>query len=237
MSESESRKTGEGGGFAEQIFFQKAESHRLQGRTREALDICLAGLERMPDSLAGRFLLGKCYLELGQKNQAKEELEKVAREIESCLSVYSLLSQLYLEERNAEKALEALRRSLYFSSSSAGGGVTPMELDLLHRPRPPFSTPAGKSEAGGAERAAILTDTLAEIYTKQGHWQKALRIYEDLLALQPQDPRLKKKCAALKRKIEGKPGPREALVGRLEKWLAAVQARTEPASGTPGDKA
>ena len=49
--------------------------------------------------------------------EAKIELEKVSTIIEECLPVYKLLSKVYVHERkDVDKALEAVRRALYFTS-------------------------------------------------------------------------------------------------------------------------
>ena len=122
-------------GLKSSVFVQLAEAYRSQGRYEEAIATCQKGLEKMPDSLRGRLLLGKCYLEKTMIPQAREELEKVAREIEECFSVYKLLSLVYLHEKNPEKALEALKKSLSLppAEGSSRKPVSPLETVLPHR--------------------------------------------------------------------------------------------------------
>ncbi len=152
--EDEKRKEGEDAGQVHpagedwtpdsSIFIQMAESLRLQGRSEEAIETLRKGLEKMPDSLPGRLLLGRCLLEKGLFAEARKELETVARGVEECLPVYKMLSQVYLEEKDVDKALEVLRKTLYFQTAeeTAGKKVTPLEMGLLHRgPHPPFVTP------------------------------------------------------------------------------------------------
>jgi len=43
----------------------------------------------------------------------------------------------------------------------------------------------------------VLTETMAELYLKQGHQQDALRVYQALLAQRPHDPKLKAKVERL----------------------------------------
>jgi tetratricopeptide (TPR) repeat protein len=127
------------------MFLPLAESLRLQGQYDEAIEILKGGLERKPDALPARLLLGRCYLEKGWIPQAKEELERVAREIEECFSVYRILSQVYLQAKDVDKALEALRKTLCFQAAEEGGSrkVTPLEMGLFHgSSRPPFATPS-----------------------------------------------------------------------------------------------
>ncbi len=125
-------------------FIQLAEALRVQGQYDEAIQACKEGLQKMPDALPGRLLLGRCYLEKGMFTQAREELELVAQVVEECLPVYKLLSKVYLEEKDVDKALEVLRKTLYFPAPEEGRSkqVTPLEMGLIHRgQRPPFSTP------------------------------------------------------------------------------------------------
>jgi tetratricopeptide (TPR) repeat protein len=230
-------------GLKSSVFIQLAEAYRSQGRYEEAILTCQKGLEKMPDSLPGRLLLGRSYLEKGMIPQAKEELEKVAREIEACFAVYQLLSLVYLQEKNVEKSLEVLKKSLYLPSpeEKPKKGVPPREMDLLHRaPSPPAVTPetdlpktAGEMEkAGEAEKpapTAFQTDTLAEIYIKQGHPDRALLVYQEILAREPENSAVREKVDALKKQLEGdrKVASQKKVLSHLEQWLAAVSRKDD----------
>ena len=53
-------------------------------------------------------------------------------------------------------------------------------------------------ETGGLSQAEpLLTETMAELYLRQGHHEEALRVYEALAAQRPQDERLQEKVAQL----------------------------------------
>ena len=231
------------------FFVRSAETLRLQGKYDQAIQTCIKGLEKMPDSLPGRLLLGRCYLEKGMFAEARGELEIVAQGIEECLSVYKLLSRVYLEEKDVDKALEVLRKTLYFPAAQEGKSpaVTPLEMDLLHRgSRPPFVTPPlfqkqpepselplpeeKAEEKEGEEEASqppIPTDTLADIYLKQGHLDRALGVYEEILAKDPQNAGVREKYEDLRRRAAKvqKVEAGKKVEARLEKWLTAVSSR------------
>jgi tetratricopeptide (TPR) repeat protein len=230
------------------FFVQEAESQRLQGRYDEAIQTCRDGLKKMPDAIPGRLLLGKCYLETGRIVEARKELERVARVVEECLPVYKLLSQVYLEEKDVDKALEVLRKTLYFPPAEEGPPkkVTPLEMEMLHRgSRPPFATPPPfqqpaqppptpaaeeKKPVEEEEKAAkpsIPTDTLAEIYLKQGHLDRALLVYQDILARDPQNATVREKYESLKNRLgrDRKKESRQEVQAKLEKWLGAVSSK------------
>jgi predicted Zn-dependent protease len=239
------------------IFIQMAESLRLQGRAEEAIEILRKGLEKMPDALPGRLLLGRCYLEKGMISEARKELEIVARGVEECLPVYKMLSQVYLEEKDVDKALEVLRKTLYFQTAeeAVAKKVTPLEMGLLHSSHPPFVTPPSpvsrpapppppaappqeparetsppvqEGEKGG--KAVIQTDTLAEIYIQQGHLDRALSVYQEILARDPENAGVKEKYGALKKRIEkeNEAEGRKKVQARLESWLTVVSSREKP---------
>ena len=73
-------------------------------------------------------------------------------------------------------------------------------------PPPPARVPAAvalSDDDGAADTATlsqaepVLTETMAELYLKQGHPQDALRVYQALLAQRPNDARLKSKVDQL----------------------------------------
>ena len=70
-------------------------------------------------------------------------------------------------------------------------------------PTPPPRARAVVDDDGAADTATlsqaepVLTETMAELYLKQGHQQDALRVYQALLAQRPNDPKLKSRIEQL----------------------------------------
>jgi tetratricopeptide (TPR) repeat protein len=103
----------------------------------------------------------------------------------------------------------------------------------LRRVLPEESKPAARPERHG-----VNTPTLAEIYARQGHTDRAIEIYEKVLAADPDDERSRSRLAELRR---GAPEPDLAavaapaggrsrqggstaeVIGRLERWLRSIQ--------------
>ena len=229
-------------------FLQKAEALLGEGRYEEAIGTCREGLERNPEVLAGRVLLGRCYLEKGMMDQARKELEKVAQEIEACLPVYRFLSQIYLQAKEVDKALEVMRKTMYFTAPAEPEvkKTTPLEMGLLHRGKyPPFSVPplseqerrvkegvTEEEEKENKEAMPFQTDTLAEIYIRQGRVDKALAVYRDILKREPENANVRAKFEALQRKPETDRGvPGKKIQNQLERWLAVVSTQTHSDSG------
>jgi tetratricopeptide (TPR) repeat protein len=92
---------------------------------------------------------------------------------------------------------------------AAGPPVPPVPVAPPHSPVPrdlPPPPPAAvvlSDDDGAADTAAlsraepVLTETMAELYLRQGHQDDALRVYEALLARRPHDARLRARVDAL----------------------------------------
>ena len=142
--------------------------------------------------------------------------------------------------------------------------IMPEELDLPPVPAPPppssprvsAATPAAApapqpppighhdDDDGAADQAAlsqaepVLTETMAELYLRQGHREDALRVYEALAAQRPYDTRLHEKVAELSAPPPPPPRPRPAAGGQsagafLRGILGARPGATPPAPPEP----
>jgi tetratricopeptide (TPR) repeat protein len=89
---------------------------------------------------------------------------------------------------------------------SAKPGPPPPPAPPPPPPAPSAPVPAAvalSDDDGAADTAAlsraepVLTETMAELYLKQGHQQDALRVYQALLAQRPNDAKLKRKVEQL----------------------------------------
>jgi len=136
-------------------------------------------------------------------------------------------------------------------------------------PAPPPAAVALSDDDGAADTATlsraepVLTETMAELYLRQGHQEEALRVYEALLARRPTDARLRGRVEALagggtreagrgtgetvqrflKRILAGRPGApapsAPAARSPLEDAFAIAHSDTEPSSApevvSPGE--
>ena len=207
-------------------FVERAEAHRREGRYQEAIAICREGLRKTPEALRGRLIIGMCYWESGLPAEAKQELEKVAEGIEECLPVFKLLSQIYLQEKNVNSSPK---------EEDPEKRLPPLEVSEEEQKTPwkSISGEAGLQEGVVGQKEAlrddsmpkvIHTDTLAEIYLKQGHLQKALAVYQEILTREPGNPEVHGKCERLKQRLisQQKAASRRKVIQKLERWVTAV---------------
>ncbi len=93
---------------ASRIFLQLAEEYRHLGRLKEALAVLESGLKEHPGYLSALVAKGRCLLELGQPEAAREVLERVVRQDATQAVANKLLVRAYLETGQADRARERL---------------------------------------------------------------------------------------------------------------------------------
>ena len=66
----------------------------------------------------------------------------------------------------------------------------------------------------------IYTETMAKVYADQGHWAKAVEIYQHLVQVEPQREDLAAALANARQKMESQPDSRpENLVPLFREWI------------------
>jgi tetratricopeptide (TPR) repeat protein len=92
-------------------FAQLSELYRKTGLLDDAIFVAKRGIEVHPDYVGGHLALGRAYFDKGQKTDSRDVLELVVRMTPENYIAQKLLSQIYQEQDEpdrAEKALEAV---------------------------------------------------------------------------------------------------------------------------------
>ncbi len=219
--------------IASGLFPELAEAFQREGRVEEAIIICEQGLTVRPDNLKAHLILGGCYLQKGCLGEAREHLEKVREGVEECFSVYKLLSQVYLQAGDVEGAMASLKKALTLPSEEekATKKVTPLELDMWQKKIAPLIAVPSKEEGESPTLPLIQetfhTETMAQIYWKQGRKEKALEIYRELLARDPDNKNLREKYSSLVESLkeENKQLQKQKVIEQLENWLRVLSSK------------
>ena len=104
---------------------------------------------------------------------------------------------------------------------------------------PPPAAVALADDEGAADVAAlsrvepVVTETMAELYLKQGHREDALRVYQSLVAKRPTDARLAARVAELSRPASARKSGGQS-VGAFLKSILAGKAGAAPATRQRG---
>jgi tetratricopeptide (TPR) repeat protein len=89
-------------------FLQIAEEYRREGRVSDALAMLDEGLRQQPGYLSALVAKGRCHLELGQPEAARDTLERVVRQDPMQAVANKLLVRAYLEAGEPRRARERL---------------------------------------------------------------------------------------------------------------------------------
>jgi len=92
----------------QKIYAPLADCYRRTGLLTDAEDTANNGLEVFPSYLLCREVLGKVFFKRGKLNQAKEQLEKVAKIIKDSPELSRVLGKLYLQLDAKEEAARHL---------------------------------------------------------------------------------------------------------------------------------
>jgi tetratricopeptide (TPR) repeat protein len=112
-----------------------------------------------------------------------------------------------MEEEEGEITIEGLDNARQPTGRASGGAskATAPEKTVepgKHRPSDKvIGEPEGEDAAPDAQGVTITTETIADIYVKQGYFDKALSVYEELLGAYPTRESLKQKIAFVKNKM------------------------------------
>jgi tetratricopeptide (TPR) repeat protein len=136
-----------------------------------------------------------------------------------------------LEEREGEVTVEGLDNGPKRSRGVSGGDAREKvagQPDARAPERPTLmmeETSKGKSEGADAQSITITTETIADIYVKQGYFDRALSVYEDLLGVYPTRDSLKQKISFVKNKIREMSGaePKETAPIETEDRAEALE--------------
>ena len=146
-----------------------------RGDHEGAIRICTEGLEYHPNHSTGRLVLGLA-------------LERAGREEEAQLAFRQVLETDPGNRIANQRLGEAFRR-----------GATVPEPQAPPKPRPPPAEEEDAIDLG--DEIAFFTISMAEVYEKQGFFERALSIYQRVLSLQPDRAEVRDRIRELKARM------------------------------------
>jgi tetratricopeptide (TPR) repeat protein len=187
------------------VFAPLADAYRKSGMLEEALEICKKGLRKHPRYPSGKVVLGKCYFDLGEVDEAQSSFEEVLGLDAQNLVALKYLGMIQAGRGDLDAARGHFKRILALDPDNRE--ITSMLEDLqvaedtgMTPPRRSFKDgdfegdPISLGDDDGASDE-LATTTLADIYAAQGYKDKAARIYKEVLQRQPTNEAIKKKLS------------------------------------------
>lgn len=178
------------------VFVSLSDAWRRLGMLTEAAGAARQGIQILPEFGPGYVVLARVQLELGELDGAERSLTR-ALELDP-QSAFALedMARLRLLQGNRDQALTLLEQAVGQASGD------PVPANLLRSLRPEASRETGVSQhaptkAVEEQEAPIVTATVADLYVRQGHLQRAREVYQELLAAHPEDDSLRLRLAAV----------------------------------------
>lgn len=199
------------------FFVPLANAYRKSGAVEQAESLLRAGLRQHPDYLSAHIVLGRCLADRGAMPEATAEFQYVLSVDPQNLIALRTLGELAAADGRSDEAARWYEELL---------AVDPMNedarraLDALPQPGapeapppPPAPTPAptgdqgsvlslDDDELGGPDEGAdpgaeVVTETIAELYARQGLHDRAAGVYRELIRRRGGDPALERRLAEL----------------------------------------
>lgn len=179
------------------IFVSLAETYRKMGMFEDSRQIIEKGLELHPDFSPAHIVLARVQCQL-ENFDASEEAFKHALSIDpdslAALVGYARVKILLGHEDEARELLLCAREL-----SPADPVINKLLLSLPQEGT--NSDGSEETEAADESTAPLISQTLAELYLKQGLKEDALNVYHELLIKSPDDLALRRKIKDIENEL------------------------------------
>jgi len=191
------------------VFAPLADAYRKAGKLEEALRICTKGLQKHSTYTSGRVVLGRIYQEMGKREQAASELKKVLELDPDNMMAHSLLGSIYMQEKDYQAAIEEYQKILTLNPDDEGiQNSLKQAIEKAARDQKtakPVKKDSITAEPKSSGKESTATLTIADLYFKQGHYDKAIEVYQELLVRDPQNFMLRQKLTEAIEKQQKEP--------------------------------
>ncbi|HSG27366.1 MAG TPA: tetratricopeptide repeat protein, partial [Candidatus Krumholzibacterium sp.] len=166
------------------LFAPLADAYRKSGQVDRAIELCEEGLGKFPDYASAHVILGKCFYDKGATERSKAEFDRVLELDSENMVALKFLGDIMQAENRYDEARK------YFDRLLAIDPMNEEVLRLLKEMEKDFHARDIDLEDEGSVRKVqqpreMATMTLAGIYASQGYYAKALKMYRDILAVEP----------------------------------------------------
>ena len=219
---------------ASRAFLPLAEEYRRLGRLAESEKVCREGLQRHPHYHSARVLLGRTLLEMDRLEESSAEFRAVLESEPQNLLAGRLLAGIYRNQGRWSEALETFRRLQSFYPDDADVRAQVYQLER----GPEEVTQAPRHSVASAGQDALATNTLAEIYYRQGLVERAVAVYENMLRADPDNQAVRRRISEIlggdtiapapaaveeTKRVSPAEDSRRRIIRELQNWLIGVQ--------------
>ncbi|OQY26307.1 MAG: hypothetical protein B6244_14005, partial [Candidatus Cloacimonetes bacterium 4572_55] len=187
------------------VFVSLAEAYRKTGKFEDAIGVCHEGLKHKPKLSSGYVVLGRCLAKVGKKDDARDAFEKVIKFDPVNMIALKALGDLYDEADDPQKAFEFYQKAADFDpfNDDIQQKIAELRIEVERLEAKKKTASFSKSDSlSDDDEQLIATPTIAELYAHQGHIDKAIDVYEKLLAKEPGNKKFKAELALLNDQLQ-----------------------------------
>jgi len=220
------------------VFVPLAETYRQIGMLAEGLEVAMKGVRALPGFSPGFTVLGRIQAQKGDLGGAALSLEKALAIDPANVVALKSLARIRQQQGDIQRALNLLHRveSVKPDDESIQKLKSKLIQTLTEKKKlsDAGSLPGEEEPAGGRGKTDPLsTLTIAELYIRQGFPQRALKVYRDLLRIDPKNQDVRSRLIALKAKMDGGEEPSES-PGKSPAGKVAEQPKEAPVTAGEG---
>ncbi|MFO7982074.1 MAG: tetratricopeptide repeat protein [Desulfuromonadales bacterium] len=189
---------------ASRCFVPLSEIYRQAGMFEAAQSTLLKGIKQNPDYAPGYIALGRTLAARDMPGKAEKAFRKALQIAPGNLPALKALLRILWDNGNvvdARKTAEAL----YQAKPGDEDAEKILQRIAERHEQESFSGEADEQVAASEKSEGeepIKTATLAEIYVRQGLFEKALNVYRQVLGRDPKNQEVRRKALAVKKRLE-----------------------------------
>lgn len=166
------------------LFAPLADAYRKDGDIDTAIELCEKGLERYPSYASAHVILGKCFYDKGATERARSEFLRVVELDPENMVALKFLGDILGAEGDREGAAQYYRRLIAIdpTNEDVEKALSELEQDFQVQQIDLTDEKQVRKIDGAGE---LATMTLAGIYAAQGYYNRALKIYQDVIQNDP----------------------------------------------------
>jgi tetratricopeptide (TPR) repeat protein len=183
------------------LFAPLADAYRKNGQVDRAIELCEAGLARFPNYASAHVILGKCFYDKGATERSRAEFERVIELDAENMVALKFMGDILLAEGKRDDAVSYLRRLIAIdpTNNEVAAMLEGLEGEFQGRE---IDLEAAKRSTSGERPDEVATMTLAGIYAAQGYYSKALKIYKEIVKVQPRNAEAQRMIEKIEQMIE-----------------------------------
>ncbi|MDF1579438.1 MAG: tetratricopeptide repeat protein [Desulfuromonadales bacterium] len=181
------------------VFVDLCEAYRQLGMLEDAANIARQGLALAPHSVPGLVSLGRVLAQQGDLSGAVDVFSNAVAIDGTAMPALTGLARVLVMQGNKLRAREVIQRAAQINPHDSTVKKIFSALGNAAM-QPPSATPAPPPPAEPATEGhldPIATQTIAQLYERQGLVERALKVYRDLLHKEPENELLRSKVARL----------------------------------------